>query len=292
MKEKNLKIAAAAVLLPIVLSAFNVKPAFAGNIYKSMAKEFGEISKNKGFKKVAVVGFLNKNDVSREETEYISDKLTTQLVRTEKLQVVERQLLSKIAEEKKLALSGLTADEKRNKIGEILSVDAIISGSVFSEGENLKIMAKLINIENGQILKAFEGEIERVWTLVPEPPETDFNLDAVYAAVPADLRDSPKDSEIFVCEKAYRDLEGLQKKSVELKARYWAAKMKSPGFSYSELTRNPGSEIKNPGVKRRFYELLQNSYYSGIVSLNSREQQLVQAVFDKEKKVSDECGLY
>jgi TolB-like protein len=272
---------------------FSLNSAFASSgFYKSMAKEFVKSVPSGGIGKLAVVGFADKSGVPSQELEYVSDRLITEIVKLGKVSVVERKLLDKIFQEQKLAVLGISDSIQTLKLGTILSVDAIISGSVFAAGDNLKIIAKMIDVRNGKIIHAFEGETQREWLDGPELVKFDVKL-VKFDEFPSDFRDSPNDVQEDNCTKFHSELQVLQKMTVELKARYWALTMKSPGFSNSMLTRNPGSEITNREMKQEFYELLKRYYRTeNLPQLTYAEKERIKSVFEKEKKVNDECGLY
>jgi hypothetical protein len=69
--------------------------------------------------------------------------------------------------------------------------------------------------------------------------------------------------------------------------------MRSPEFSSSKLTRNPGGEIKDESDKKRFYGMLELFHKAPAPPvLNVTEMNAVIQVMEEEGRVSDECGLH
>ena len=78
--------------------------------------------------------------------------------------------------------------------------------------------------------------------------------------------------------------------AVELKARYWAVKVRDPGFSYSGLERAPGSELRDYGTLQRFYELFNAYYYQdGPVVLTEPESSRLKTLLEREAAALREC---
>jgi hypothetical protein len=68
--------------------------------------------------------------------------------------------------------------------------------------------------------------------------------------------------------------------------------MKEPGFAYGSLSRNPGSEIRDPEAKRKFYELL-SMYYDkeAVPAIDAGNLKKLEAFMEKEGGVIDRCGM-
>jgi hypothetical protein len=79
--------------------------------------------------------------------------------------------------------------------------------------------------------------------------------------------------------------------AVDLKARYWARKLKEPGFVPGSLTRNPGSEIRDRGVRQQFYELL-TAYHEreNAPPLAAAQKAKLEEFMGRESDVIDRCG--
>ncbi|MCL5028629.1 MAG: CsgG/HfaB family protein [Bacteroidetes bacterium] len=110
-------------------------------------------------KTIAVIEFSdlrgNVSDLGR----YISEELITKLYLTKKFKVIERQLLNKIVAEQKLSLTGMIDPNSAKKLGNVLGVDAIVSGTITDLSHNLKVNARMLSTESGEIFAVASTEI-------------------------------------------------------------------------------------------------------------------------------------
>jgi TolB-like protein len=111
--------------------------------------------------KIAVIEFSNMDGKITEFGSFIAEELITRLFKSPKFNVIERQLLNKIIEEHRLNVSGLVDEKTAKKIGAILGVDAICSGTVTDLGKSVKINARLISTETGSIFAVASSEITK-----------------------------------------------------------------------------------------------------------------------------------
>lgn len=103
--------------------------------------DFKNLTKNKGY------DFLGKT---------ISESLITSLQKSGKFNLVERERLLNLIDEKKLVLTGLV-DQDINagkKIGTLLQADNLILGSYSSIDDRIEVNARLVNVATGEILMA------------------------------------------------------------------------------------------------------------------------------------------
>lgn len=98
----------------------------------------------------------------------VSEWFITSIVKTGRFDVVERALMKKIIEEQKLSATGVIDEHSATKIGKILGVKAIVTGSVLNLKDKLEVNSRLINVENGSIIAAesicseSEGDIRSI----------------------------------------------------------------------------------------------------------------------------------
>jgi TolB-like protein len=101
--------------------------------------------------KIAIIEFTdlqgNINDFGR----YLSEELITRLFLTNKFEVIERHMLNKVLKEHELTLSGLIDVSSAQELGRLLGVDAIASGSISDLGNTVKVNARLISTETGEV---------------------------------------------------------------------------------------------------------------------------------------------
>lgn len=303
MKILNPKITAA---LAIACALAFSTAARAGG-YGSISARIASSALENSLKKIAVLDFAARGGVEKSETEYVAEKMGVQLAGSRTVTLIERSLLEKVMKEAGLSSAAGGDADRLELLKNMLSVDAVVTGVVFADGEKLKVFVRLIEIKTGRVLLAAEGEAGR---LPPDlsgggnfgdmqPPAVPFpELPAGWndpgpAASRAAFRDAVSDSEDRSCSGRRRRLGRLNAELVDAKARYWAARMKAPGFSMRALTKNPGSEIGDPEVKARFYKLLASYYKAGAAAyLDQGKTGEVTDLIKMETDVSDQCGRY
>ena len=301
MKNINLKIAA--VLAGALAFAL---PAAGSEGCRDLSREIIKYAKANNVAKFAVLDFAAKGGAERNEAEYVAEKMGTYLAGNEKPALIERALLEKVLKEAKLSSAVYGPLDNAKMLKDILSIDAVVTGTVFAAGKTLIVLARLIDIKTGRVLFSAERETGRELPGFPEittfsmkfPGTSDFNSStewdtAALPQLPTDFKDSVSDTEDNSCNSRRLQLTKLNSKLVDSKARYWAAKMKEPGFSSRSLTKNPGSEIGNPETKARFYKLL-TAYSDTDLNVLPEQSKLsgVMNLMAMETRVSNECGLY
>jgi hypothetical protein len=275
----------------------------AEDVYKKMANDFAKYSTNKKVKNLAVIGFSRKARTSREESDYVSEKLLSCLVASGKVNLLERSQLGRVLEERKLAASGVAAEgaEPGRKID---PSDAIIVGTIFGTKEHLKIIAKMIDPLTGAVLHTVEAQTERQWDMVED--SQGFEFDVPDMRVIAEMfdeeeikpeltafRDAPAGLNTASCNARRARLGAMQSAALEAKAKYWAGQMRDPKFSSSGLRRNPGGEIKDQADRRKFYAMLQTLHRAPAAPrLSVTEMNAVIRLMQEEESVSDDCGLH
>jgi hypothetical protein len=90
---------------------------------------------------------------------FIAEELITHLYETKKFKVIERQLLNKVISEQKLSLTGVIEQSAAQRLGKVLGVDAIASGTVTDLGKTLRVNARLIDTMSGEIFAVASAEI-------------------------------------------------------------------------------------------------------------------------------------
>lgn len=298
MKIKSFKIAAA--LLPLLLASFAV-PGGAVDC-KGLSAAIARAARANAMGKIAVLGFVPRGGAEKGESDYIAEKVGMHLAGAGSPQLIERALLGKVLGEARLSSMAGGSAGTPELLHNMLSIDAVVTGSVFADGRSLKILAKLIDIKTGRVLLAAEAVSERILpdTLgdmfdamgvdrmeLPDPPSGWVDE----PAPGTDFRDAVADRKLTCGER--RVMMGkLNSELVDDKAKYWAATMRRPDFKAGKLTRNPGSEISDPAVKARFYELL-GLYSKEAAALPPGPDRLarVMVLMKAEKEVSDECGF-
>lgn len=323
MKNINLKI-------PVIFALFSAAAApgiFAASPdaeegYKAVAQALSGYSGANGVKKIVVAGFTAGGGADKGEAEYAAGRIASQLARRSAPALVERAFFENVLRQARAAAAAKAPRERTKSLNGLLSVDAAVTGMVLAFGDNLKILAGLVDIKTGRLLFVTEGEVRRIkgmppaqWgarrrggtytlsaelpgILVPDGPSRPEQ--AVRPGRGSDLRDavadyqsSPDSGERAGSCAARKN--GLSRLNAELsaeRARYWADKMRAPGYSGPELGENPGGELASPGARARFYRLLAEYYKAGSSAApDPRETSRVEGLIEKEKLFLAECGL-
>lgn len=106
--------------------------------------------------KIAVLDFALKGQGFETEDMggIVAEWFITALVKEGRFDVIERGLLKKIMDEHALGLSGVVDESTATKIGKILGVKIVISGSVLKLADILEINARIIDVETASIIAA------------------------------------------------------------------------------------------------------------------------------------------
>lgn len=107
-------------------------------------------------KTVALIPFLDSDEkANKKNANIISERILTKLIKQGTFKIVERNLLDKVLGELKLQASGVIDSENTKKLGKVLGVEAIITGTVAetARGE-IDVNARLINVETAQAIGA------------------------------------------------------------------------------------------------------------------------------------------
>lgn len=108
---------------------------------------------------IAVVEFGDLEGHVTNVGRFIAEELITRLYQTRKFTVIERQLLNKVVAEQKLSLTGVIDQTSAQKLGKVLGVDAIASGTVTDLGKSVRVNARLIDTSTAVIFAVASTEI-------------------------------------------------------------------------------------------------------------------------------------
>jgi TolB-like protein len=104
-------------------------------------------------RRLTVADFTEIDGDESAEGKLLAEQITTRLSQIEGLRLVERRQLNKILDEQKLSLTGITVEDGQ-KIGQVLNVDAILSGTIADLSDHQEINARIIDAATGEILCA------------------------------------------------------------------------------------------------------------------------------------------
>ena len=116
--------------------------------------------------KVAVLDFqVEGNFEDKDVGKIVAEWLTTGLVEAGRFEIVERRLLKKIIDEQKIGASGLVDRDSTARLGRVLGVQTVVSGTVIKLDNSVEINARLLNVETGTILAAEKIRSQRATDL-------------------------------------------------------------------------------------------------------------------------------
>jgi TolB-like protein len=115
---------------------------------------------------IAVMELEAKN-MSRQEASVLTDKLSSEIIKTRKFNVMERERMNEILKEQGFQQSGVcSSDECAERAGKIIGVSRMIAGSVGRVGQSYLVTLRMIDVETGKIVRnvdeTIKGSIETV----------------------------------------------------------------------------------------------------------------------------------
>ena len=262
-----------------------------------LARELARAARSAGLRRVAVASLEPWRGEERGEGTLLTERLTTALARSGKVQAVERRLLPKLMEERSLQRTGALEKGSGAAAGALSRVDALVTGTYHIAGSKVRVLARVVNAETGVIVGAAEAEFEResedgFFSAGPfeVPPVPSLASLQTAPLGDFDARDAVSD-EGDRCEGAAAKVNALEASILDLKARYWALRLRR-GLPAREVTVNPGSTIPDPELKRRFYDALEAWHRSAsIPELTAAEVSRFVKLDGEAYSLFRDCGL-
>lgn len=279
MREPFLAGWASAAVLAVALCA---APADAGDFDK-LASQLTRGAKAHGSKRVAVLPFQVIGGRGATSGRIVSERLLAPMLADGSVEVVERAMLESVMREQQLQYSGLVDARSVKAIGRILNVDAVVTGTVISlRDDRVEVNARLIDAENARILFASEARVDRDWN---ESLFDDAAWSSLFPPLPS-MEMTAAAAVGWECERTERSADELERSLVDLKARFWAQKLRE-GLDGASLRRNPGSEIRNPEIRADFYERLAERSSQGSAPLSAVEREQLKEGLEQLRRLND-----
>ncbi|MDI6732475.1 MAG: FlgO family outer membrane protein [Planctomycetota bacterium] len=149
----------AMLVLSVITSNAYAKDSLDERIANLSIQIYDEISATDKSPTIAIVEFSDLQGNITDFGRYVSEELITHIFRTKKVKVIERLLLTKIIKEQKLSLTGIIEPDSAKKLGKLMGVQFIVCGTIADKAQSLKINARLINTESGEIFAVAATEI-------------------------------------------------------------------------------------------------------------------------------------
>jgi TolB-like protein len=103
---------------------------------------------------------LEGENVSRDQVNILTSRLSSQLLKSGVFRLVERQEMETILKEQGFQQAGCTSSRCAVEIGQIVNVEQIVAGSVGYTDGLWVISLRMIDVGNGRIVKTSETETE------------------------------------------------------------------------------------------------------------------------------------
>jgi len=110
-------------------------------------------------KTVAVMDFNTLDGNVTMLGRFVSEELITKLFETERFKVIERSLLEKALEELKFNTTDLVDPTIAKQVGKVVGADAIVTGTLSDLVQSVKINARVIMVESGEVIGAAGAQI-------------------------------------------------------------------------------------------------------------------------------------
>jgi len=161
MKNNQLRLIYMFLLLTITMIFSNQVFAYDREIKELSEKMAGKIDQS-GKKSVAVVDFTDLQGNVTELGRFIAEEISVELMNNvKKIEVIDRNHLKSIMKEHNFSMSGLVDQTTIKKVGKIIGVDAIITGSVTPFGDNIRVTCKVILTETAKVIAGDKIDIAK-----------------------------------------------------------------------------------------------------------------------------------
>jgi Ca-activated chloride channel family protein len=134
------------------------------SLHEHLENLFQEITLNMGGKEkgtIAISGFTNKDGSPSDLVNLINEMALVEVAKHQTLQVVERNKLEMVLEEQKLALSDLIDTTNAIRVGNILTVSHMLTGTVLTMPGSVVIFGRIINVETAEVESAAQVIVPR-----------------------------------------------------------------------------------------------------------------------------------
>ncbi|MBI4346698.1 MAG: c-type cytochrome [Elusimicrobia bacterium] len=161
LRVRRYGLTVAACLLAV--AALGASPAWADG-YKQLARELAKTARREGTVKVAVLPFVFLNRPVSVAPVLLSERLAARLGGEGGVQLVERALVGKLLAEHRLALTGALDAQGGARVGRLLQVDAVVTGTLTHLGDRkIEVNARLIRADTGLVLGTATQLVREDW---------------------------------------------------------------------------------------------------------------------------------
>lgn len=140
-----------------------------------LSKQFVKTLSNENKSTLAIMDFVDLDGSQSMFGKYLREELTIRIFRTNKVSVVERGMLEEVMEEWNFGAKGFVSEKTASRIGQLLGVEAITIGTITDLGEDIKINARIIEVETGKLISVASVNLIKdstILTLLKKDTET------------------------------------------------------------------------------------------------------------------------
>lgn len=149
------------IILPVYASQLDNKiDDLSKQIISNMVKNKALINKDNKVT-IAVIEFATIDNKNTLLGRSIAEQLTTKLFLTQKFDIIERGLLNKVLAELQLNTTSIIDSESAKKLGKVLGVSAIVTGTITELDKNIQLNARLIATETGLVFGVAAVEMKK-----------------------------------------------------------------------------------------------------------------------------------
>jgi Curli production assembly/transport component CsgG len=160
-------------LIPILLcilaffSKVNAQDALDKEITLIINDLVAKMNTKAGIKNVAITDFTKLDGTPTELGKYLAEQFSDAMVNSKAtFSIIDRARLNFLLKEAGLDAKGLLDPNSAAKLGKMKGIDAIVIGSMTSEGEIMRINVKALNLESAVILASSKGSIRRTPAII------------------------------------------------------------------------------------------------------------------------------
>ena len=141
-----------------IVSDMEIRPQVRErSLHDHLENLFREMTLDMGMKEtetIAISGFTTQDGEPSDLVTLINEMALIEVSTHELLQVVERDKMEMVLEEQKLALSDLIDTTNAIKVGQLLTVSHILTGTVLEMPASVVIFGRIINVETAEVESA------------------------------------------------------------------------------------------------------------------------------------------
>jgi len=151
----------------ILLVTFSLVPSHPAFPYEAEVKATSETLANfiveGGKKTVAVVDFTDLQGNVMELGRFLAEEfsITLSSANKGKFDVIDRTHLRSLMKEYQFSLSGLIDPATAQKLGELIGVEALVTGTITPFGDSVKLQVKIIELSTAKVLGTVSLDIAR-----------------------------------------------------------------------------------------------------------------------------------